>query len=108
MRVEIDINYDCGILKESEALDLKKKLARRNIKLLNVWQGHNSPVTLCRIDLTYKKQMLFVNVRFMFFLCRVISRKMRLYSVTFVANPFQMLICLNIYYENMILTVYPN
>ena len=38
------------------------------IEMIMVY-GH---VTLDRIDLTYMKRMLFVNVRFMFFLCPVI------------------------------------
>ena len=38
------------------------------------------------VTLTYTKRMLFVNVRFMFFLCPVIIRQMRLCYAMFVAN----------------------
>ena len=58
----------------------------------NLWSSSMGesygPVTLGRIDLTYKKRMLLVNVRFMFLLCPVIISQMRSCQAMFLANTF--------------------
>ena len=48
-------------------------------KYVHKFNAGNSPVTLDRIDLTYKTQISLVNVHFVFFLCPVIIRQMRSY-----------------------------
>ena len=47
-----------------------------NCQFVIAYHACYGPVTLGRIDLTYKKRMFFVNVRFMFFLCPLSIRQM--------------------------------